>query len=131
MKYIKYSVLFFILAALHLFAQENIERTGDVFVDSNGMMRWKISNEEVKLFGVNYTVPFAFSYRAHKKLDISIKNSIDMDVSHFKRLGFDAFRVHVWDREISDKTATLSRTSILNYLITLLINYPKQESKQS
>ena len=75
---------------------------GTVFVDNQGVMRWENTNEEVKGFGVNYTVPFAHAFRSAKRMGIDPKIVIDNDVYHFSRLGFDLYRVHVWDTEISD-----------------------------
>lgn len=72
------------------------------FVDAHGVLRWTASGKEVALFGVNYTAPFAHAFRAHQRLGIAPETAIDADVYHFARLGFDAYRVHVWDREISD-----------------------------
>jgi hypothetical protein len=69
------------------------------FVGEGGVMRWSGSRAEVAQFGVNYTAPFAYSFRAHMRLGIPIEKAIDADVYHFGRLGFDAHRVHVWDRE--------------------------------
>jgi len=65
------------------------------------------SKNEVQGFGVNYTVPFAHAYRAAKQLNIDHEKAIDSDVYHFARLGFDAYRVHVWDTEISDTVGNL------------------------
>jgi hypothetical protein len=79
----------------------------DVFVDKQGLMRWGKSKEEVSGFGVNYTVPFAHAYRTAKKNNLNIEKIIDADVYHFARLGFDAYRVHVWDTEISDTLGNL------------------------
>jgi hypothetical protein len=79
----------------------------NVYVDRQGIMRWSKSKAEVKGFGINYTVPFAHAYRAAKELNISHREAIDNDVYHFARLGFDAYRVHVWDTEISDSVGNL------------------------
>ncbi len=78
-----------------------------VFVDDAGVMRWEGSREEIKGFGVNYTVPFAHAYRSALKLGIDPLTAIDQDVYHFSRLGFDLYRVHVWDTEISDTLGNL------------------------
>jgi hypothetical protein len=83
------------------------QRSGNVYVDRNGTMRWGDTKKEVQGFGVNYTVPFAHAYRAAKKLGVPIRKAIDDDVYHFSRLGFDAYRVHVWDTEISDTVGNL------------------------
>lgn len=83
-------------------------------------MRWENSNEEVKLFGVNYTTPFAYSYRAQKKLGLNLKQAIDLDVAQMVRLGFDAFRVHVWDKEITDSAGNIVANEHLDLLDYLL-----------
>lgn len=98
-------------------------KSADVYVDVHGIMRWKVSDKEVALFGVNYTVPFAYSYRAHKKLGLDIKKAIDLDVAQMVRLELDAFRVHVWDREISDRDGNLLKNEhldLFDYLISKL-----------
>jgi hypothetical protein len=76
--------------------------TPAAFVDENGVLRWSASREEIALFGVNYTTPFAHAFRAHQRLGVSLEAAIDADVYHLARLGLDAYRIHVWDREISD-----------------------------
>src|SRR5688572_17967863 len=83
------------------------QKNNDVFVDKNGVMRWGNSKEEVYGFGVNYTAMFAHAYRTAKRQNISLEKAIDNDVYHFARLGFDAYRVHVWDSEISDTVGNL------------------------
>jgi len=80
--------------------------TGMVTVDEQGVMRWE-SGEEVHGFGVNYTVPFAHAFRSAKKLGVDPLKAIDQDIYHFKRLGFDLYRCHVWDTEISDTLGNL------------------------
>ncbi|MHC2991347.1 hypothetical protein OB13_07030, partial [Pontibacter sp. HJ8] len=71
----------------------------DVYVDKQGVLRWQKGNAEASFFGVNYTAPFAYGYRSHKALGADLEKAIDQDVYHMARLGFDAFRVHVWDTE--------------------------------
>jgi len=83
------------------------ESPASAFVDDNGVLRWTASGKEIVQFGVNYTAPFAYSYRAHQRLGIPIEKAIDADVYHLARMGLDAYRVHVWDREISDAAGNL------------------------
>lgn len=91
-----------------LIAQKSSKVTSaDVYVDKNGVMRWAKNKSEVVGFGVNYTVPFAHAYRSANYLKVNHEKAIDDDVYHFARLGFDAFRVHVWDTEISDSEGNL------------------------
>lgn len=94
-----------------------------VFVDKKGVMRWQNTNKEVNGFGVNYTVPFAHAYRSAIKMGIDPKKAIDNDVYHFSRLGFDLFRVHVWDTQISDTLGNLIANKHLDafdYLVAKL-----------
>lgn len=91
------------LAAGTLWSQPS----GNVVVDKQGVMRWEKTKEEVRGFGVNYTAMFAHAYRTAQKRGISVEKAIDEDVYHFTRLGFDLYRVHVWDTEISDTAGNL------------------------
>ena len=79
----------------------------NVYVNDKGVMRWGHNNEEVKGFGVNYSAPFAHAFRTAGKLDVDLKKAMDNDVYHFSRLGFDLYRIHVWDTEISDAEGNL------------------------
>src|SRR5665647_343612 len=120
-----YFILVFLVTVSVCPAQNisDIHKHKDVFVDDNGVMRWKGDNKEVSLFGVNYTTPFAYSYRAQKKLGLSLKKAIDIDVAQMVRLGLDAFRVHVWDREISDKNGNVinnEHLDLFDYLLSRL-----------
>lgn len=91
-----------------------------VQVDRKGVLRWSKTNKEATFFGVNYTVPFAYGYRSHQALNINPGKAIDQDVYHMARLGFNAFRVHVWDTEISDSVGNLLENEhlrLFDYLI--------------
>jgi hypothetical protein len=83
------------------------KKSQDVYVDKTGVMRWGNNDQEVRAFGINYTAMFAHAYRTAKKNNVSLEKAIDDDVYHFARLGFDFFRVHVWDTEISDSVGNL------------------------
>lgn len=123
MKKIRSILLLLVIILSNSSAQTNSPKHPEVFVDGNGVLRWKGSNEEVSLFGVNYTTPFAYAYRAQKKLGLDLKKAIDLDVAQMVRLGLDAFRVHVWDREISDRNGNLltnEHLELFDYLISKL-----------
>ncbi|WP_167855559.1 cellulase family glycosylhydrolase [Hymenobacter fodinae] len=112
-----------LLLAPHLRAQEVPPTGKNVYVDPAGVLRWEGSRQEVALFGVNYTTPFAYSYRAHKKVGVKPELAIDQDVYHLARLGVNAFRVHVWDVEITDTLGNLlanEHLRLLDYLIQRL-----------
>src|ERR1043165_1065479 len=94
--------LFILVAASKTLFSQNL-----VFVDKQGVLRYTKDKSEASFFGVNYTVPFAYGYRSHKALGVDIEKAIDADVHHMARLGLDAFRVHVWDVEITDSTGRL------------------------
>lgn len=96
-------VFFLIIFAGSLSAQ----KSNNVYIDKKGVMRWSADQSEVQGFGVNYTVPFAHAYRMAKAMGVDHKEAIDHDTYHFARLGFDLYRVHVWDTEISDTLGNL------------------------
>lgn len=94
---------------------------GKVTIDDSGIMRWSASQKEIQGFGVNYTVPFAHAYRSAEKLGVDPKTAIDQDIYHFARLGFDAFRVHVWDTQISDTLGNLlenEHLDLFDYMVS-------------
>ena len=110
MKY-KLIIFFLLLAAHGAFAQPLQKKkplpAGSVCVDDKGIMRWKKDGREIQGFGVNYTTPFAHAFRSAGKLGVNPLRAIDQDIAQFTRLGFDLFRVHVWDTEISDTLGNL------------------------
>jgi len=91
-----------------------------VVVDDSGVMRWTATGDEVALFGVNYTAPFAYAYRALGYLGVDRRQAIAADVLHLARLGLDAYRIHVWDREVSDAEGNLVENDHLELLDFLL-----------
>ncbi|TPE46367.1 cellulase family glycosylhydrolase [Pontibacter mangrovi] len=94
-----------------------------VYVDKQGVLRWQKNNKEAAFFGVNYTIPFAYGYRSHQALQADLEKAIDQDVYHFARMGIDAFRVHVWDTEISDSVGNLLENEhlrLFDYLVAKL-----------
>lgn len=110
-------------------AQTTLDK-GHAFVDERGILRWSKTNEEVKGFGVNYSVPFAHAFRSAKRMGVDPKKAIDNDIYHFTRLGFDLYRLHVWDTEISDTLGNILENEHLDtfdYLLSKLkeknINY--------
>src|SRR5690554_152829 len=90
-----------------------------VYVDQEGIMRWP-DGKEVYGFGVNYTVPFAHAFRTAQKLGVDPREAMENDVYHFARLGFDAYRVHVWDTEISDEKGNLLENEHLDHFDYLI-----------
>lgn len=97
-----------------------------IYVDDKGVIRYTKDKSEAAFFGVNYTVPFAYGYRSHKNSGVNTWKAIDADVYHMARLGLDAFRVHVWDVEISDSLGNLlnnEHLQLFDYLLARLKRY--------
>jgi hypothetical protein len=120
LKFCFLAICFVVISNVH--AQKNA-RTNLVYVDKQGVLRYTADRSEASFFGVNYTVPFAYGYRSHKALGIDIEKAIDNDVYHMWRLGLNAFRVHVWDTEITDTAGNLisnEHLRLFDYLIAKL-----------
>ncbi|MDB5249065.1 MAG: rane or secreted protein [Segetibacter sp.] len=100
-----------------------------VYVDKNGVLRYTKGNAEAAFFGVNYTVPFAYGYRSVKRTGIELEQAIDHDVYHLARLGLDAFRVHVWDWEITDSLGNLLENEHLRLFDYLLAKLEERNIK--
>lgn len=113
----------FVLLSLYLFASValNAQNKFVAYVDKQGILRWQHNGEEVKGFGANYTLPFAYAYRNAVKMGLNTEQLIDEDVYHYARLGFDLFRVHVWDTEISDTAGNLLQNEHLRLFDYLLM----------
>ncbi|MCM1320111.1 MAG: cellulase family glycosylhydrolase [Muribaculaceae bacterium] len=96
-----------------------------IYVDENGVLRRSDTDAEVAYYGTNYTVPFAHAYRALGQLGVDRKEAIRRDVYHMARLGFNAFRLHLWDVELSDAQGNLQENEhleLLDFLIAELEN---------
>ena len=107
------------------FANAADRQTYKIYVDKKGVMRRSDTKEEVSYYGTNYTLPFAHAYRAVGDLGKDRKEAIDKDVYHLKRLGFNGFRLHLWDVEITDSAGNLlsnDHLDLLDYLIAQLEN---------
>jgi hypothetical protein len=122
---IKIVLLLFILPGYAAHAQ--LPKKGNlVYVDQSGVLRWTENNQEARFFGVNYTTPFAHAYRAQKARNTDLEKAIHDDVYHFARLGLNAFRVHVWDTEISDTLGNLLDNEHLRLFDFLLAELAKR-----
>lgn len=108
-------------------AQKNKKNENLVYIDKSGVLRWTKDKSEAAFFGVNYTTPFAYAYRAQKALHVDLKKAIREDVYHMARLGLDAFRIHVWDTEISDTLGNLLDNEHLQLFDFLLAELKKRD----
>ncbi|MET6757271.1 hypothetical protein [Pseudoalteromonas sp. NCIMB_1079] len=121
------ALLTFSIAASNVQAQ-----TTENVVVEKGVLKWASGEQkgkELALFGVNYSAPFAYSYRALNKLGIDPKQAIDMDVDHIARLGLDAYRIHLWDRELTDKAGNLQNNHHLELFDYLLFKLSQKNIK--
>ena len=119
------SLSLFLCSSLNFYAKESDRQSYKVYVDKEGVMRRSDTKEEVSYYGTNYTLPFAHAYRAVGQLGLDRKEAIDKDVYHLKRLGFNGFRLHLWDVELSDSLGNLIQNDhldLLDYLISQLEN---------
>ncbi|MES2776438.1 MAG: cellulase family glycosylhydrolase [Bacteroidota bacterium] len=123
------ALLGLIFTGMANFAQKNVKANNLVYVDKQGMLRYSKTNAEAAFFGVNYTTPFAHAFRAHKALGLDLEKAIQNDVYHMARLGFDAFRVHVWDTEITDTIGNLLENEHLRLFDFLLAELKKRNIK--
>lgn len=97
-----------------------------IYVDDNGVMRRSDNNEEVSYYGTNYTVPFAYSYRALGYLGKDRKRAIDRDVYHIARMGLNAFRLHLWDVELADSLGNIVDNDHLDLLDYMIAQFEKR-----
>lgn len=126
---ISISIFFFCFFSIKSTAQSKSKIPNLVYADKQGELRYTSGKAEASFFGVNYTTPFAYAYRAHKALNVDLEKAIQNDVYHFARLGLDAFRVHVWDTEISDTAGNLLENEHLRLFDFLLAELKKRNIK--
>ncbi|HEY0671637.1 MAG TPA: hypothetical protein VGD27_05190 [Longimicrobiales bacterium] len=95
--------------------------TRAVFIDREGVIRWRDTRQEVALYGANYTLPSASDFRAAGYLKLDRKKLVEEDMAHFARMGWDALRLSFWgDWENSDRAGNLVENEHLDlqdYLI--------------
>ena len=92
------------------------------YVDDSGILRWRDDGGEIALFGVNYYTPFTADYEGLERLGEDHRKTIDRDVAHFDQLGLDVIRLHVFDRQISDKQGNLvpnEHLDLFDYLVSV------------
>src|SRR6267143_6110834 len=79
-----------------------------VYLDRDGVVRWRDDRQEVTLFGANYVVHTASDYRAAGYVHADRKKMIDEDMAQFARMGWDGLRLTFWgDWEASDSAGNL------------------------
>ncbi len=76
--------------------------------------------KKVKLWGVNYYTPFNSNFYNIEELGKDHFRAIDEDIRHFKLMGIDFIRMHLYDREITDRDGNIVENKnmrVLDYLI--------------
>ena len=92
-----------------------------VYLDPEGVIRWRDDRREVALFGANYVLPSASDYRAAGYLHADRKRMIEEDMAHFARMGWDGLRLTFWgDWESADSTGNLLENDHLDLLDWLI-----------
>jgi len=105
----------FLLLVAPLAAQNRV-----VYVDNEGVMRWRDDKKELALFGANYVIG-ASDYRAGGYVHGDRKRMIDDDMAHFARMGWDGLRLTFWgDWEASDSAGNLLTNEYLDLLDYLI-----------
>ena len=75
---------------------------------------------KVKLWGVNYYAPFNHNYYNIAELGKDHFSAIDEDIRHFKLLGVELVRMHLYDREITDRDGNIVENhnlKVFDYLV--------------
>ncbi|MDP3772947.1 MAG: hypothetical protein Q8Q85_01640, partial [Gemmatimonadales bacterium] len=92
-----------------------------VYLDNEGVVRWRDDRQEVTLFGANYVIHTASDYRAAGYVHGDRKRMIDEDMAQFARMGWDGLRLTFWgDWEVSDSAGNLianDHLDLLDYLV--------------
>ncbi|RKD15066.1 hypothetical protein BCY91_05930 [Pelobium manganitolerans] len=118
---------FFIAIFLFLTACANAQEK--VFVNEQGKIKWTNSKKDAYFFGVNYSAPFVFGYRHIKASGISVEEAIKQDVYHLARLGINAYRIHVFDTEITDSVGNILDNEHLRLFDFLINELEKRDIK--
>lgn len=96
-------------------------KASPVYVDAEGVMRWRSNKQELLLFGANYSPYSAGDFRLAKRVSPDVKAMIDADMAHFARMGWDGLRLSSWgDWETSDSVGNLienEHSELMDYTI--------------
>jgi hypothetical protein len=91
-----------------------------VYVDKDGVMRWRDNRQELALFGANYVIG-ASDYRAGGYVRADRKRMIDEDMAQWARMGWDGLRLTFWgDWEAADSAGNLLTNEYLDLLDYLI-----------
>jgi hypothetical protein len=92
-----------------------------VYIDSQGVIRWRSNHDEVRLFGADYCAFSGSDYRMAGLVGSDRKKLIDEDMAHFARMGWDGMRLCSWgDSENADAAGNLienEHSDLMDYLV--------------
>lgn len=92
-----------------------------VYLDRDGVVRWRDTRQEVSLFGANYVITTASDYRAAGYVHGDRKRMITEDMAQFARMGWDGIRLTFWgDWESADSAGNLIANDHLDLLDWLI-----------
>lgn len=77
-------------------------------------------SRKVKLWGVNYYMPFNHNYYNARELGRDHFAAVDEDIRHFRLLGVDLVRMHMYEREITAHDGRLVENhnmEVFDYLV--------------
>lgn len=86
----------------------------------NGVLVYK-DGGEVALWGVNYYPQSWYQFDNMKRLGVDMKAAIRNDLDDTRLMGVEVIRIHVFDREISDRDGNLidnEHLDLLDHLIS-------------
>ena len=84
-------------------------------VSDNGVLKYA-DGKEVALFGTNYYPMSWYQYLNMRDSGIDMKDAINKDLDHMKKMGVQVVRVHIMDREMSDDNGNLVNSQHLDLL---------------
>lgn len=75
---------------------------------------------KVKLWGVNYYAPFNHNFYNIEELGKDHFAAVDEDIRHFRMMGVDLIRMHLYEREITDRNGNIVENrnlEVFDYLV--------------
>src|SRR5258707_14985815 len=122
MRYVLAVLLLILASGAAAPANHADEATRAVYLDKDGVVRWRDDQSEVALFGANYCIMSGSDYRMAGLVARDRKKMIDEDMAQFARMGWTALRLCSWgDWENSDRAGNLivnEHVDLLDYLIS-------------
>lgn len=113
--------------AISTFAQSSPKE--GIYIDKEGKIRWNKDKKEAFFYGVNYSSPFVFGYRHIKATGQTVEKAIQDDVYHLSRMGLNAFRIHVFDTEMTDSVGNIINNDHLRLFDFLVAELKKRNIK--